>query len=255
MANFGRPNTNNSQFFITTVECSHLDGTNVVFGQVLKGLPIVSEMGNYANDEGKTFKTILIADCGELKEGEDWEYCDHDSTPDKLPPFPADWSKYELNLPANEKLDVLKLIKESGNSLYRSGDFVKSARKYKKLTRYYNFFKEQTTEENEKSSLDTFQLVNLTNLAATELKLGEFEDVILACNEAVKLDPSNTKALYRRALANVELKNYELAIEDLKVAHKLMPDNKAVLKEFDRVKKYLLDYRANEKSKYSKMFH
>lgn len=51
MANFGRPNTNNSQFFITSVESSHLDGTNVVCGHVIRGLGILNEMEKYASDE------------------------------------------------------------------------------------------------------------------------------------------------------------------------------------------------------------
>lgn len=52
MANAG-PNTNSSQFFITTVPCSHLDGINVAFGKVRKGFSVVQEIADCPSEKDK----------------------------------------------------------------------------------------------------------------------------------------------------------------------------------------------------------
>jgi cyclophilin family peptidyl-prolyl cis-trans isomerase len=66
MANAG-PNTNGSQFFVTTVPCSWLDGKHVVFGKVEEGYEIIQKIESTptgAMDRPK--QECVIADCGEL---------------------------------------------------------------------------------------------------------------------------------------------------------------------------------------------
>jgi peptidylprolyl isomerase len=65
MANAG-PNTQGSQFFITTVQTPWLDGKHVVFGKVIEGMDVVREVEALGSQSGKTAKDIRIAASGEI---------------------------------------------------------------------------------------------------------------------------------------------------------------------------------------------
>ncbi|XP_055683096.1 peptidyl-prolyl cis-trans isomerase [Lutzomyia longipalpis] len=65
MANAG-PNTNGSQFFITTVKTSWLDNRHVVFGTVVEGMDVVKKIEGFGSQSGKTSKQIVVSDCGQL---------------------------------------------------------------------------------------------------------------------------------------------------------------------------------------------
>ena len=97
------------------------------------------------------------------------------------------------------------------------------------------------------------------NIAACNIKSKDFETAVAACNEALKLDPYNVKALYRRARAvalpiNSGVESFRESLVDLKRIVEIAPEWQPAVKEMKRLQQLIDLNRKREKDTYSKMF-
>ncbi|NXE66369.1 TOM34 protein, partial [Calcarius ornatus] len=109
-------------------------------------------------------------------------------------------------------MERARMLKEEGNELVKKGNHKKAVEKY---TESLKLNKECAT---------------YTNRALCYLSLKQYKEAAQDCTEALKLDPKNVKALYRRAQALKELKDYKSSIADIKSLLKTEPKNTAALK-------------------------
>ncbi|XP_017040264.1 peptidyl-prolyl cis-trans isomerase D [Drosophila ficusphila] len=265
MANYGKPNSTNSQFFISAVGCENLNGTNVVVGRVIRGLGIIAEMEQNSNDEGDPTAEIVIRDCGELAPDKDWGLECNDGTADKLPLYPNDWTRKFDKFTADAAVELLTGIRQSGNHFYQLGRYHEARAKYRKANRYYHYLSKQFgwqalnhfkkhLVDTDLLKIDGFSVVNNINAAAVDLKLGNYVSARNDCSEAIRLDPSCSKAFYRRGQAQRGLRNYEEAINDLKKAHNLLPENKQILNELNSTKQLLAQYNKQQRNALKNLF-
>uniref|UniRef100_A0A0A9Z9H3 peptidylprolyl isomerase n=4 Tax=Lygus hesperus TaxID=30085 RepID=A0A0A9Z9H3_LYGHE len=248
MVNYGQPNTNNSQFFITTIPCPHLDGTNVVFGKVVFGLGAVQEVSTTPSMKEAAILPCIIKDCGQVLPGESWNIPENDG--DSVPAFPDDWDVNETDLETEDIPAIINKIKDSGNVFFRNANYPNASRKYKKALRYIEWYLKKRPS---KINMDDLKVVCLLNFAAVSLKYGEYKQAHELCNEVLRIDHQNPKALFRRALSNKHLTNYDQALSDLKNALVHLPNNKSILSEIKIVRKLISDYKLVEKKRCLKM--
>ena len=113
------------------------------------------------------------------------------------------------------------LIKTDANNEFAQGHFDRACRKYEEALSVWRYYEATdaswqekgidddklrevdflgTTDE-EKDQVKKIKVSTYLNIAACNIKTKVFKEAVLACDEALKLDPNNLKALYRRARA------------------------------------------------------
>lgn len=169
-----------------------------------------------------------------------------------------------LLIQSDELLSILTGIRNAGNHFFTQEKYYEARRKYRKANRYYNLLRKRydwqelshvECSDEDLKKLDQFSAVNNVNMAAVELKLKNYANAKYCCSKALRLDNNCSKAYFRRGQAQIALKNYEDAINDLKKAHELIPDNKYILNELNRGKQLLAEYNRNQMKKLKNLFN
>lgn len=228
------------------------------------GKSIIRQIENLNTQGDKPVVDAIISDCGELT-GADAEAAAADTkTADALgdayEDFPED---------SDEKLDAEKILKiaadckEYGNKAFKGGDAALALDKYQKGLRYLNEDTEADDEAGaapadaaQRSAALRFTLNN--NAAMMNLKLEAWADAEQAAAAALAVagttDAEKAKALYRRGVALIKMKDEDSAIRALEQAQQLVPGDAAINKELDAVKKAAAARLAKEKAAYKKFF-
>lgn len=207
-----------------------------------------NELGNILQEAVK----LKSAQMGEKrKQYETWPYfVQHTLFHGEKDDFKA-WRQ----LPFAEKIEICEKIKEEGNELYTNGQWTDAVDKYEEAPTlvYYCYSTDPGWRKNNRGIDDDvlvlvddqgsgpdeaeahrrLRLSCCLNLAACKQKLAKYDEVIVACDTALQLDPGHVKALYRRAEARVRPSkstayDLDLAVGDLAKAHEADPKNQVV---------------------------
>eukprot|EP01091_Cochliopodium_minus_P008940 TRINITY_DN2109_c0_g1_i1.p1 TRINITY_DN2109_c0_g1~~TRINITY_DN2109_c0_g1_i1.p1 ORF type:complete len:754 (-),score=234.00 TRINITY_DN2109_c0_g1_i1:50-2278(-) len=165
---------------------------------------------------------------------------------------PVKTNRSEKRLRPEEKIKLAEEKKDQGNKHFGDLDYSGAITRYTQAIALLNEIHDVPEETKQKS--ETLKLSIYLNLAMSNLKLKNFGKLIANCTNALKIDPKNVKALYRRSLGHSGEKLYDNALSDLKEASIIDPNNLDVKKELNRVNNIILKQKENEKKMYSKMF-
>lgn len=132
-------------------------------------------------------------------------------------------AKDTFNMSEDEKVEFGTARKEVGSNLFRKGRYILALGRYKKVGEMFNYV-DNLEEGNKKKAKELKRICEL-NSASCYLKLKDYSEAKKNCNNVLKEDSQNAKALFRRAQADIGLNNFMDSMHDLKRLVEMDPKN------------------------------
>lgn len=139
-----------------------------------------------------------------------------------------DYSNVEVTRVSNNVKMVAK-ARSQGNDLFSCGRFAEACAAYGEGLKY-----------------DSSNSVLYCNRAVCWSKLGQWEQSVEDCNQALKIQTHYTKALLRRAVSNAKLERWAEAVRDYEVLRRELPGDNEVAESLHRARVALKKFRGEE---------
>ena len=181
-----------------------------------------------------------------------------DATGDEYEDFPEDVGK---DFTPDQIVKIATDLKGYGNKAFTEMKNLQlGLEKYAKGLRYLN--EDMGTEKPKletKHALENLRYSLNSNSALLSNKLQDFAEGKRFATAALEASddlsgPEECKVLFRRAIANLGLKDEDAAMEDLERANDLSPGDAAVVAQLNKTRKDMAERAKKEKAAYSKFF-
>lgn len=169
---------------------------------------------------------------------------------------PNDYPKDVWQMTDEEKSNAIDKLRHDGNEYYSKKDYPAACESYAKcLNIIETLLLKEKPRGDEWLNLDALKTPVLLNLSQAKLAMNEYYDAIKLTNEVLQRDPSNIKALFRRAKANSQVWNFDESIQDYEKCLQLDETNSAMItKCIKEVKGKKTASDAHDRGKFKNMF-
>ena len=128
---------------------------------------------------------------------------------------PGEYEKDSFLLSEQERIDLIPKLKEAGNELFKSGQYAEAGAKYEEALAYLEqlMLKEKPNDV-EWNELNALKMPILLNFSLCKFHTKDYYSCIEHTSTVLATQPSNVKALFRRAKAQAVVWNLQEARAD-----------------------------------------